>query len=160
MYRKFAFEGDVHEALDCVPLTVRRKLDLARLKISLAGWQSLSRGERLALCHLPVETEEDVAVYREILAAFAERAGAAVKDLPIEVGDRRAWGAGAVPAVVEARASSLAGAPLARLRAAWGGLTEEERYALFKLSNPEKSPEKLHRALTELGLVGPLPPNR
>ena len=58
MYKRFTFEGDIHESLDCVPLSVRRKLDLAALKISLDGWQQLSRAERLSLCHLPVDSEQ------------------------------------------------------------------------------------------------------
>ena len=47
MYKRFEFEGAIHDTLECVPMSVRRKLDLATLKISLAGWQALSRAERL-----------------------------------------------------------------------------------------------------------------
>ena len=74
MYLRFAFEGDVHETLATIPLAVRRKLDLAGLKLSLAGWTALSRAERLAVCHLPVESQADLEVYREALRGFAVRA--------------------------------------------------------------------------------------
>jgi hypothetical protein len=151
MYRKYRFEGDVHEKLDCVPLTVRRKLDLARMKISLAGWQSLTRAERLALCHLPVDTEEEVEVYREVLAAFAERAGAPLKELDAATGDRTRWLRDAPPEDVVQRARGFGA--LERVRDVWGRLDEESRYTLVKLSAPEKAPEKFRLALAELGLV-------
>src|SRR5207248_8286849 len=82
MYLRFAFEGDVHETLATIPLAVRRKLDLAGLKLSLAGWTALSRAERLAVCHLPVESRADLEIYREALRGFAERAGHPV--VPLE----------------------------------------------------------------------------
>lgn len=146
MYRRFVFEGQVHELLDCVPLAVRRKLDLAGLKISLAGWQSLPRHERLALCHLPVDSRDEIAVYREALAGFAARAGADLK--PIDVADPAAWSADRVPAEVSAHATEI-GAPLDA--AAWGELTEEERYCVLKYSDDRRR-EKLAILLAELGL--------
>lgn len=148
MYRRFAFEGEVHVSLDCVPLTVRRKLDLAELKISLAGWQTLSRPERLALCHLPVDTDDDVAVYVEVLRGFAERAGVELKPLADAPVRREAWSVAGVAARLKERLGPD-GSPgedaLARL-------SEEERYALYKLAEPKRGPEKLLVLLGELGL--------
>lgn len=155
MYKQFKFEGAIHEVLDCVPLTVRRKLDLAQLKISLQGWQALSRPERLALCHLPVDTAQDVAVYREVLQGFCARAGVPLKPLSDEAAAARAWNAAEVPAPVAARTAELG----ARLdAAAWRALDEESRYALLKLADPKRTPEKLQAACVELGLFeGPAP---
>lgn len=152
MYRQFVFEGDVHQALDCVPLVVRRKLDVAGLKISLAGWQALTRAERLALCHLPVDGAEDLAVYQEVMRAFAERAGAELKALPATETDAGAWAASAVPERVRTRAVELGCG--AALEARWAGLDEEARYALHKLADPKREPGKLAAALGELGIVG------
>src|SRR6202167_6609592 len=59
MIRKFKFEGEMHESLQCVPMAVRRKLDRVGLKIGLEQWKSLDRGERLAICHLPVDSTEE-----------------------------------------------------------------------------------------------------
>src|SRR5437773_85539 len=95
MYRRFALEGNVHDLLDCVPLAVRRKLDLAARKISLAGWQTLSRGQRLALCHLPVDTPDELDVYRSVLLDFAASAGVALSPLP--PADPAMWSADRVP---------------------------------------------------------------
>ncbi len=150
MYKRFSFEGDVHESLDCVPLTVRRKLDLAGLKISLAGWQTLTRAERLALCHLPVDDAEAVAVYREVYQGFADRAGVPLQPLPDDSMAGRPWLAPSPPAAVTTKAALLDGAAdLSR----WPDLDEESRYALFKLSDPKKEAGKLRAALLELGMV-------
>ena len=59
MIRKFKFEDEMHESLQCVPMAVRRKLDRVGLKIGLEQWKSLDRGERLAICHLPVASAEE-----------------------------------------------------------------------------------------------------
>ena len=60
MIRKFKFEDEMHESLQCVPMAVRRKLDRVGLKIGLEQWKSLDRGERLAICHLPVDSAEEL----------------------------------------------------------------------------------------------------
>jgi hypothetical protein len=141
MYLRFAFEGDVHETLATIPLAVRRKLDLAGLKLSLAGWTALSRAERLAVCHLPVDSGVDLEVYREALRGFAERAGHPVVALDSGPVDAASWGPARVPAAVAARVSEKD----------WARLSDEARYALVKLGEPRRGPEKLALALAELG---------
>ncbi|AUX26227.1 hypothetical protein SOCEGT47_067880 [Sorangium cellulosum] len=149
MYKRFAIEGDVHGSLDLVPLAVRRKLDLAGLKLSLAGWQALSRAERLALCQLPVDTDEDIAVYAEVLRGFAARAGVALSPLAGAPVRRADWDL----AGVRARLSARLGPGGAPDDDALGRLTEEERYAIYKLADPARGPEKLRALLGELGLL-------
>jgi hypothetical protein len=149
MYRRFEFEGGIHESLACVPFTVRRKLDLAGLKISLAGWQALTRAERLALCHLPVDAGGDLEVYREVLSAFAARAGVELTALPGS-GEARPWAGAALPGPLRARLAAL-DAHLDDAR--WSQLDEESRYALYKLADPKRDAEKLGLALRELGLL-------
>jgi hypothetical protein len=152
VYKQFQFEGDVHQSLDCVPLSVRRRLDLAALKISLAGWQELSRAERLALCHLPTESEADLAVYREVMLAFCAARGVTLKPLPASA---RAWDAPEAPPELRARLDELA---VALPPALWRALEEDARYALVKLADPQREPAKLRAALVELGLAsGPAP---
>lgn len=155
MYLRFAFEGSVHAQLDLVPLAVRRKLDLAGSKISLAGWQALSRAERLALSHLPVDSEDEVGVYREVLSGFAARVGSELEPIAASESDRGVWETPAPPASVLAR---LDGDEFAVQRAAledaWSALGEEARYALVKLAHPKRPTEKLLAAMGELGLPG------
>jgi hypothetical protein len=155
MYKQFRFEGDIHAVLDCVPLTVRRKLDLAQQKISLEGWQKLDRAERLALCHLAAETDADVAIYREVLAGFCARANVPLAALHDEDASARRWNAPDVPQRVAARAAEQ-GISLGAER--WRALDEESRYALLKLSDPKKKAEKFLAACVELELHdGPAP---
>jgi hypothetical protein len=155
MYRRFAFEGDIHEALDCVPLSVRRKLDLAALKISLEGWQKLARSDRLALCHLPVGSDLEIDVYREVMRGFCDRAAVPLKPLDDPNAAARAWSAPQTPDSVRARVVAL-GADLADHT--WRALDEESRYALVKLGDPKRNPNKIHALLVELGLLaGPAP---
>jgi len=70
MFRRFNFEKDLCETLEFVPMPVRRKLDLAGVKLHLNQWQALSRVERLVICHFPVASSEE----REVLAAFIREA--------------------------------------------------------------------------------------
>jgi hypothetical protein len=148
VYRRFDFEGDIHASLACVPLVVRRKLDLVGLKISLAGWNALPREERLALCHLPAEADEDLTVYAEVLRAFAARAEAPLEPLPGDPIRRTAWSTAATCERLRARLGTgeLDEGALSRL-------TEEERYAVVKLAEPARDPEKLLVLVRELGLT-------
>jgi hypothetical protein len=58
--RRFQFEADIYETLNCVPMAVRRKLDKIGLKVGLDQWQALSRAERLAVCYLPAESHDEI----------------------------------------------------------------------------------------------------
>ena len=147
MYLRFAFEGDT---LEFIPLAVRRKLDLAGLKLSLAAWTALSRAERLAVCHLPVDGPGDLDVYREALAGFAQRAGHPLAPLEGGPADPRGWGPARIP---DALAARLAAADVRFAPPAWASLSDEARYVLVKLSEPRRNPEKLVAALRELKLA-------
>jgi len=145
--RKFAFEGDMHEKLDCVPLAVRRKLDLAGLKISLAGWQTLTRPERLALCNLDVDEPGALAIYTECLEGFASRGGVSLGNLG--AADPRAWSPDAIPDRIAAALHDK-GRTLAPAR--WARLDEDERYCLHKLADPKRDPAKFWLLVEELEL--------
>lgn len=155
MYRKFAFEGDVHESLEAIPLGVRRKLDLAALRIPLEGWQQLPFEDRLALCHLPVDTDEEVDAYRVVLEAFTARADVELEPLPRAV----PWRCAAVPGIVRDRLISV-GTDLDDED--WVALADEERFALLKLADPRRAEWKFKALVAELGLApivaGPLVP--
>ncbi len=144
VFRQFHFEAETYVSLGCVPLAVRRKLDLARLKISLTGWQSLPFPDRLALCHLPVDGKGDLEVYREVLRAFAARAGAEVKDLPELT--PAAWSGDAVPPRVEEKVSVL-GRLITLVK--WRSLDEETRYCLWKYATTRDDPAKIATLFAE-----------
>ncbi|WP_394826585.1 nitrate reductase associated protein [Pendulispora albinea] len=151
-YKRFVFEGDVHDTLACVPLSVRRKLDLVGLKISLAGWQALPREERLALCHLPVEEGWELSVYREVFQRFAERANVPLSPLAHDQTERARWNTPRPPPPVQERLDAL-GCVLPP--ETWAGLEEEGRYALVKMAEPKRDPRKFGWVLQELGLLPP-----
>ena len=149
MYRRFGFEGAVHATLDTVPLAVRRKLDLAGVRVSGYGWRALPREDRLSLCHLPVETAEDVTVYREVLLRFTARTGIPAEALAAAPSSRRAWSIGEVLLRLELHLDPEEVVALDRRRLA--SLSDEERYALFKLADPGRDSARLRAALLELG---------
>lgn len=70
MIRKFRFEAEIYESLNCLPMAARRKLDALGIKIHLAQWGQLGRGERLMICHAPSNSEEE----RDALRTFIEEA--------------------------------------------------------------------------------------
>jgi hypothetical protein len=134
---------------------VRRKLDLAELKISLEGWQKLARTERLTLCHLPVDSAEEIAVYQEVMKSICDRASVPLKKLEDPNASSRAWNATQVPEALKTRIAPL-GVELDDDR--WSKLDEEIRYALLKLADPKRNPLKLQALLVELDLLaGPAP---
>lgn len=156
----FAFEGDVHATLSLIPLATRRRLDLAGLKISREGWAALPFVERAVLCHLPVETDDEITVFRSALEHFAARANVALEPIDPRESDRGRWAIGSPPnALIERlRKHRLA------LPAPWSALDDEARYCLVKYSDPKKRDENFvalvreltdpHRARTLAILVG------
>jgi hypothetical protein len=50
--------------------SMRRKLDLVRVKIGLNGWQAMTRAERLALSHFPVDTDDERTPFVQVLRGF------------------------------------------------------------------------------------------
>src|SRR5271155_1081076 len=146
MIRHFNFEDEIHQNLGCVPMAVRRKLDRAGIKISLVQWQALSLGERLALCHLPVASEEE----REALRIFTgetvrARSGSTPKPLP-EAIQRAAEPPNHPPARLVEHAFALG---VTLNQPAGDELDADERYALIKRGDTERASHNLAAALAE-----------
>src|SRR5438552_18895123 len=114
MLRQFQFEAEIYQSLSCVPMAVRRKLDRLGIKIGLEQWQRLGRGERLMICHAPVESSEECeALQLFIDEAVRARSGAPPKRLAIEL-QQSADPPSMPPAKLTANAS-MAGVKLTRL---------------------------------------------
>jgi hypothetical protein len=159
MARIFSFERELYATLDLVPLAVRRRLDLAGLKISLAGWQALPDVDRRALADAAasgVDDDASVTAFAETLRAAAARAGVTLAHLPLPAG-HWPWRGPTVPPVLGARLVELQ----ATLDdATWSSLSDEDRYVLLKLADAKREHERLRAALVELGLqpgVAPSP---
>ncbi|HTT76007.1 MAG TPA: nitrate reductase associated protein [Candidatus Binataceae bacterium] len=146
MMRRFGFEDEVHQNLGCVPMAVRRKLDRAGIKISLLQWQALGLGERLVLCHLPVESEEECEAVRIFtMEAVKAKSGESVK--PLSEASRAAAEPPEHPParlVEHARAQGIT-----LNQPAWDKLDADERYALIKLGDTPTPSHNLAAALAE-----------
>lgn len=138
--RRFRFEGR-DDVLELIPLAVRRKLDVAAVKIGLEAWQSLERWQRRILCEMPVDDGPEREEYRQVVVGLL---GGRASPLP--------------PAREEWRDfASLSGRIAARgltlTRERFDSLDDEARYALHKLSDPRRDPSRLTAAFLELGLL-------
>src|SRR5882757_306027 len=146
MIRKFRFEDEMHESLQCVPMAVRRKLDRVGLKISLEPWKALDRGERLAICHLPTNSPEECdALATFIREAMLRHFGVEPKSLT----DAQRAGAeppAAPPATLVAHARE-AGFTLSN--SAWTRLDGDEKFALINMGADAKPSHNLGAALKE-----------
>ena len=149
MIRKFKFEDEMHESLQCVPMAVRRKLDRVGLKVGLEQWKSLDRGERLAICHLPVASAEEcdsLSIF--IREAMKRRFGVEPKTL---TDAQRA--SAEPPATPPARVVSHARTQGFDLNdAAWSRLDSDERFALMKMGDAETPSHNLGAALKEFAV--------
>jgi hypothetical protein len=146
MIRRFQFEAEIYESLSCVPMQARRKLDALGLKIGLAQWQRLGRGERLMICHAPAETQEE----RNALRVFVEEATMAKAGSPPKELSEQARGEASPPpsppSILVANARQF-GVELDQEK--WNRLDEDQRYALVKLGAKERPSHNLPSALRE-----------
>jgi hypothetical protein len=153
MIRKFRFEDEMHESLQCVPMAVRRKLDRVGLKISLEPWKALDRGERLAICHLPTNSPEECdALATFIREAMLRHFGTEPKALN-EAQRASAEPPPSPPEVLISRARE-AGFDLSD--STWSRLDADERFALMKMGADSKPSHNLAAALKEFEV----PPTR
>ena len=142
--RCFGFEVDFVAGWRCIPLCLRRKLDLAGIKLKLGHWIELSRSERQELVDWP----DDAAALNAMALHLRERstgmANGRVKDLPVATGEP--WSGGVLPDAVQQGAVAC-GRPISP--AQWTALSELERFALCKLARPGHDHHNLPRALAE-----------
>jgi hypothetical protein len=146
--RIFAFEADFSGDLRCIPMAVRRKLDLAGVKLKLTHWHGLSEAERRDLLAWPDSTDELNALRRWLLNRSADLPQGPARAIdPLR---SAAWlQGGAIPDVLLESCRQL-GVTLRAER--WSQLDELERFALVKLCHPGHEHRNLPRALEEFDL--------
>lgn len=144
MQRALAFEQEILERLDLVPLVVRRKLDLAELKVSLAGWAALDLADRRALRDLPVTDDASVGAFAGALRNAAARAGVGLDPIADE---RAAWRSATVPGPVLSRLAEIG---VALGADTWRALDDDARYVLVKLAGKRREPERFALAVKEI----------
>jgi hypothetical protein len=146
----FNFEQEFSDDLRCIPMAVRRKLDLAGVKLKLVHWHGLTPGERQQL----LAWDDDAGAITELRTWLLQRS----ETLPngpataIEPATATAWQQGDwLPDVLEQACSQL---QLVLRPGAWGELDELQRFALVKLSHPGHEHRNLPLALQEFGALG------
>ena len=142
----FAFEHDFVGTWRCIPLCVRRKLDLIGLKLKLNHWLELSQGERQQLVDWPDDHEALQDLRRHLQQRTASMTNGEAKPLPPALAEP--WQqANPVPPEV-ARAARERQVSL--LSEHWAALGELERFALCKLARPGHDHHNLEAAFSEV----------
>jgi hypothetical protein len=152
MIRKFRFEAEIHESLNCLPMAARKKLDAVGIKLHLAQWEQLGRGERLMICHAPADSEEE----QSALRTFIEEVALARTNSPAKIlsdDARRCANPPAHPPQVLVLHVRALGIELNDT--AWAALDDDQRYALTKLGDSERPSHNLELALQEFFESGP-----
>jgi hypothetical protein len=143
----FGFESDSERTLEYIPMSMRLKLDLCGLKLSLDQWSDLPLAVREAVVAARCESELEVRRLRRDLQSVVKACG--LGRLETIRCDRDAWGtqAGIPPSVVVA--TEELGVDIGAT--AWRRLNDLQRFTLIKLARPGHA-RNLPAALAEFGL--------
>ena len=146
----FQFEADFVEALRCIPMQVRFKLDSCGVKLKLQHWHQFAIADRQTLLDLPCTTPEEIAAYHQFLQNLVvQYTGSPASELPID--PQPPW-------LNEATVAETAQAKAAELGQAispdqWASLNPLQRFALIKLSRSGHENRNFLPALKEFGLL-------
>lgn len=145
----FGFEAEFRATLDCMPMSLRLKLDRCQLKLALEQWLALPRPVRETLLEAPADTPRRIARMAQLLRRRGERLGWPA--LPhVSVDDFINAPRDAIPESVATCCARGGQPPLSVWR--WAQLTPLQRYALVKLSL-HRSIRNWQAALSEFGLA-------
>ncbi len=147
--RIFGFEADFAGDLRCIPMAVRRKLDLVGVKLGLPHWQRLSPEERQRLLAWPDDREELGRLgdwLRQRTAAMPEGVAKPLPPACQEPWQQRE----SCPELLRQACRDLG---LQLDAAGWSRLDELQRFALLKLSRAGHEHRNLPQALAEFGLI-------
>jgi len=145
----FGFEAEFMATLDCMPMSMRRKLDRCGLKLSLEQWRTFPRPLREVLLETPAETPHAIARLAKLLRRRAQQLGWA--GLPQVRGEDAIDSPHAIPPAVSGRCSLIPKSSLSL--AQWTGMSPLQRYALVKLAGHQNG-RNWHGALDEFAGIG------
>jgi cyclic pyranopterin monophosphate synthase len=130
----YSFDG-VDASLDLLPLSARRALDVAGLKLSLEAWRALPLESRRALAEAGAASGVDAERVASLLPA----------DQVSRLEPLSEPGATVIPAEL----SAAFGATRPISKALWQALSPLDRYALFKVAS-RGNPERVKAAYAEI----------
>ncbi|MFN7899815.1 MAG: nitrate reductase associated protein [Synechococcaceae cyanobacterium] len=145
----FRFEADFATDLRCIPMAVRRKLDLVGVKLGLPHWLRFSAAERQRLLAWP----DDAAGLGQLGDWLRQRTAAMPEGQAkaLEPARQEPWQRADLCPEILLEACRELGLRLAPN--GWSRLGELERFALVKLSRPGHEHRNLPHALAEFGLI-------
>ena len=146
MFHRYDYEAEYYPSLSRLPLDVRRKLDVAGVKISLKDWLAFSMEERTVLCHLPCDDADERQVFAEYMDFLAGKylGTASEKTEPM---DSALWSDAAAPVEVSGKSEKLG---LAVSQSEWRSWPSHYRYALYKTAVSKSQPEAFEQVLKQL----------
>jgi len=147
----FEFERDFAQSLRCVPMSVRLKLDVSGVKISLKQWNRLTTRDRQQLLELPCAAPGERERFgARVRAMVATRCSEPAGDLPAD--PYPYWTVDEqVPEQIQRQLQGLCLPPLSLSQ--WQGLSHVRRFSLLKLSRPGHDNDNFVPALREFGLL-------
>ena len=146
MFYRYQYEAQYYPTLSRLPLDLRRKLDVTGVKLSLKVWLTFSFAERMVLCHLPCDANEEAQVFTNYLDFLSRK----YTDAPIEkieALDCALWESSAVPQAVIDRSAALNRAVTLEQ---WRRWQSPQRYALYKTAVSKSQPEAFEQVLKQL----------
>jgi hypothetical protein len=144
-HRLFRFEAEFSGDLRCIPMAVRRKLDLAGVKLKLVHWHGLSAAERQRLLAWTDGPQELLALRHWLLERSVTLPQGPAR--PLDPVRQAPWQR--LDALPEELLLSCRQLGLALSLEGWSRLDELERFALVKLCHPGHEHRNLPRALQE-----------
>ena len=147
MFHRYQHESDIYPLLTRIPLHVRMKLDLTGIKISLQDWLAFGVEERIVLCHLPIETEEEKQVFSGYLDFLSRKHRGGPVPTTSAMSNSLWDSVHQVPEPIAAKSAAQA-TPVTL--AEWQRWKSHQRYALYKTALSNSEPEHFFALLKEL----------
>ena len=142
----FAFEQDFIGNWRCIPLCVRRKLDLCGVKLKLNHWLLLSKDQRQTLVDWPDGADALGKLRQHLRDCTRTMADGMAQDLP-PVSSAPWQQVEVLPDAVQ-EAATARGVLLSLEQ--WARLSELDRFALCKLARPGHDHHNLDAAFSEV----------
>ena len=147
----FLFEEDfVEQNMRCIPMIVRFKMDNACIKLKLSEWAKFNAFERKELALKPIETNEELYIYRNYLSFLIYKYTGSNPTL-LEPTSNPEWANFTIVPKILMEKSKEFNWIISREQ--WSSLTTLQRFALLKLCRPGHENRNFPKAMREFGMV-------